>query len=127
MSIPDFPAVEPAFWPSQYTAALLQVLRRHAEWVRGARVLEIGCGSGVLLAAAGALGAVALCGVDVEPGAVTVTGRVLRALDFDAEIEVYQGDLFTPVNERRFDLIVANLPHRSSTLKGVLGGIRAVT
>jgi len=111
VSATDLLAVGPAFWPSQYTAAVLHVLRLHAEWVRGARVLEIGCGSGVLLAAAGTLGAVALCGVDVEPAAVAATRRLLRGLALDAELEVYQGDLFTPVDGRRFDLIVANLPH----------------
>lgn len=103
--------VEPAFWPSQYTAALLHALRMHGEWVRGARVLEIGCGSGVLLAAAGALGATALCGVDVEPAAVAAARRLLQGSDLEAKVEVYQGDLFTPVNGRRFDLILANLPH----------------
>jgi release factor glutamine methyltransferase len=108
---PNLPAGEPAFWPSQYTAALLHVLRQHPEWVRGARVLEIGCGSGVVLAAAGALGAAALCGVDVEPAAVAATRRLLRGLDLETEVEVHRGDLFAPVDGRRFDLIVANLPH----------------
>jgi release factor glutamine methyltransferase len=111
VSAPELPAAEPAFWPSQYTAALLHALRRHPEWARGASVLEIGCGSGVLLAAAGALGAASLCGVDVERVAVAATLELLGGLELDAEVEVHQGDLFTPVDGRRFDLVLANLPH----------------
>ena len=111
MSTTDPPAPATAFWPSQYTAALLQALRLHREWVDGARVLEIGCGSGVLLAAAGRLGAAALCGVDLEPAAVATTRTLLLDLDLTAAIEVHQGDLFAPVHDRRFDLILANLPH----------------
>ena len=111
MSTTDPPVPATAFWPSQYTAALLQALRLHPEWARDARVLEIGCGSGVLLAAAGRLGAAALCGVDLEPAAVAATGALLRGLDPAAAIEVHQGDLFVPVRGRRFDLVLANLPH----------------
>ena len=74
-------------------------------------MLEIGCGSGVLLAAAGRLGAAALCGVDLEPAAVATTRTLLLDLDLAAAIEVHQGDLFAPVHGRRFDLILANLPH----------------
>ncbi|MDF2972583.1 MAG: hypothetical protein K0R61_3033 [Microvirga sp.] len=92
MSATDLLAVGPAFWPSQYTAAMLHVLRLYAEGVRGACVLEIGCGSDVLFAAAGTLGAVALCGVDVEPAAVAATHRLLRGLAFNAELEVYRGE-----------------------------------
>ncbi len=111
MSGPEPPPAEPAFWPSPYTAGVLQVLRRHPEWVRGAGVLEIGCGSGVLLAAAGTLGAALLCGVDVEPVAITAATELLRGLDLDAVIELHRGDLFAPVNGRCFDLVLANLPH----------------
>ena len=62
---PDEPLVSPAqrapgssrlhasaaLQPSEYTAALIQVLRARAAWVRGAHALEIGSGSGVVLAA----------------------------------------------------------------------------
>lgn len=111
MSSSDPPATATAFWPSQYTAALLQTLRLHPDWVRGARVLEIGCGSGVLLAAAGRLGAAALCGVDLEPDAVAATRSLLREFDLAAGVEVHRGDLFAPVHGRSFELILANLPH----------------
>src|SRR6478735_5321654 len=96
VSSSDPPATATAFWPSQYTAALLQTLRLHPDWVRGARVLEIGCGSGVLLAAAGRLGAAALCGVDLEPDAVAATRSLLREFDLAAGVEVHRGDLFAP-------------------------------
>ncbi len=111
MSPIDRPPEGPAFWPTPYSAALVQVLRRHAEWVQDARVLEIGCGSGVVLAAAGVLGAASLCGVDVEAAAVAATCRLLETLDPRVAFEVHQGDLFAPVAGRRFELILANLPH----------------
>ena len=59
-----------ALRPSEYTAALIQVLQAKAALVRGAKVLEIGSGSGVVLAALGELGAASLCGIDIEEDAV---------------------------------------------------------
>src|ERR1044072_3184350 len=63
--------------PSEYTAALIQVLQAKAAAVCGAKVLEIGAGSGVVLAALGELGAASLCGIDIEEEDVEA-GRVLR-------------------------------------------------
>jgi len=102
------PAVA-ALRPSEYTAALVQVIRSEPSRVRGARVLEIGCGSGVVLAVLGDLGAVSLCGVDIEKDAIATGRSLLGELGHDAEI--HQGDMWQPVAGRRFDLIVANLPH----------------
>jgi len=102
------PAVA-ALRPSEYTAALVQVIRSEPSRVRGARVLEIGCGSGVVLAVLGGLGAVSLCGVDIEKDAIATGRSLLGELGHDAEI--HQGDMWQPVAGRRFDLIVANLPH----------------
>jgi SAM-dependent methyltransferase len=103
--------VSPALRPSEYTAALIQVLRARAAWVRGANALEIGSGSGVVLAALGALGAVSLCGIDIEPDAMASGRQLLRKVCRDRCVELHQGDMWLPVDGRRFDLIAANLPH----------------
>ncbi len=104
-------AVLSALRPSEYTSALIQVLRAEPARIRGAHVLELGCGSGVVLAALGALGAASLCGVDIEPGAMAASTRLLGDIGLAAPVELHQGDMWQPVAGRRFDLIVANLPH----------------
>jgi release factor glutamine methyltransferase len=102
--------MSPALRPSEYTAALIQVLRARAAWVRGANALEIGSGSGVVLAALGALGAASLCGIDIESEAVSSSALLLRGLGHGANARMYHGDMWLPVTGRRFDLITANLP-----------------
>jgi len=99
-----------ALRPSEYTSALIQALRSEPERVRGKEVLEIGSGSGVVLAALGALGAASVCGVDIERDAVEAGGLLLRRLGHD-NAEFHCGDMWLPVAGRRFDLVVANLPH----------------
>ncbi len=97
--------------PSEYTAMLIIRLRRRAAWVGGADVLDIGSGSGVVLAALSELGAAAVCGIDIEPGAVQVGRDLLRQLGRADRAEFIQGDMWQPVRGRRFGLIAANLPH----------------
>jgi hypothetical protein len=104
------PAIS-ALRPSEYTASLLQVLRKRADWVRGANALEIGFGSGVVLAAIGDLGAASLCGVDIENAAVASGALLLHQLGYGNTAELHRGDMWRPVGRRRFDLITANLPH----------------
>jgi methylase of polypeptide subunit release factors len=100
-----------ALRPSEYTAALIQVLQARSAKVRGAKVLEIGSGSGVVLAALGELGAASLCGIDIEEDAVTSGMLLLAELGHGGTAELHLGDMWLPVAGRRFDLIVANLPH----------------
>jgi release factor glutamine methyltransferase len=104
-------AVLPAMRPSEYTAALIQVLRADALSIRGANVLEIGSGSGVVLAVLGALGAASLCGIDIEDEAIESGAVLLGDLGLASTAEFHRGDMWLPVAGRRFDLIVANLPH----------------
>jgi release factor glutamine methyltransferase len=100
-----------ALRPSEYTAALIQALQARRAAVRGARVLEIGSGSGVVLAALAGLGAASLCGIDVEEDAIASGTLLLGELGHRDAAEFIQGDMWRPVGGRRFDLIVANLPH----------------
>ena len=111
-SAPDNPPHQmiTALRPSEYTAALIQVLRARAAWVRGANALEIGSGSGVVLAALGGLGAASLCGIDIESKAVASSELLLRGLGHGENARMYHGDMWLPVTGRRFDLITANLP-----------------
>jgi release factor glutamine methyltransferase len=110
---PDRAVILPpaALRPSEYTAALIQVLRAHPEKVRGKHVLEMGSGSGVVLAALAELGAASLCGIDIEEDAVVSGMRLLGDLGHGEAAEFHRGDMWRPVAGRRFDLIVANLPH----------------
>lgn len=100
-----------ALRPSEYTAALIQVLQARPGLVRGASVLDVGSGSGVVLAALGALGASSLCGIDIEEDAVASGMLLLAGLGHGKAAEFHQGDMWLPVAERCFGLIVANLPH----------------
>ena len=104
-------ALAAALRPSEYTAALIQVLHGRRDFVSGAKVLEIGSGSGVVLAALGDLGATSLCGIDIEEDAVASGVLLLDELGHGEVAELHQGDMWEPVGERRFDLVVANLPH----------------
>jgi release factor glutamine methyltransferase len=97
--------------PSEYTAALIQALRADAGRIRNAHALEIGSGSGVVLAVMGALGAASLCGVDIEDEAIVSSALLLGELGHGGIVDLHCGDMWLPVADRRFDLIGANLPH----------------
>jgi release factor glutamine methyltransferase len=97
--------------PSEYTAMLMQVLRRRGAWINGADVLEIGSGSGVVLAVMGDMGAASLCGVDIEIEAIQAGRALVSEVGYGGRAEFVRGDMWQPLAGRRFDLIAANLPH----------------
>ncbi len=75
--------------------------------VGGERMLEVGCGSGILSIHCARAGAV-VTAVDLSPQAVECTRR--NAMRNGVEIGVFQSDLFSMVNSV-FDLIVFNPPY----------------
>ena len=88
------------------TVVLADQLTRHAE---GRDVLDLGTGSGALTLAAARAGAASVTGVDLSLRSVLATR--LNCLLHGAVVRVRRGDLFGPVEGRRFGLIVANPPY----------------
>lgn len=100
-----------AFSPSAYSAALVKFMLSQKQVFAGADVLDIGCGSGVLLRAAFEFGAASLSGVDIEAQAIAASRHTLApATDAGVAVNVTQGHLYDPFKGQRFDMILANLP-----------------
>jgi ribosomal protein L11 methyltransferase len=85
------------------TRLLLEELDRRI--TGGERVLDVGCGSGVLSVAAALLGAADVVGIDIDPDAVPVT------LDNAARNQVTVQATTTPLAEvqGRYDIVLANI------------------
>jgi release factor glutamine methyltransferase len=115
------PAPDDRFRPSEYTALLLGAVRARGDRIQGARALEIGCGSGTVLAALADAGAASVCGVDVEADAIEASRRLVAGCGVSGIVELLQGDMWAPVAGRPFDVIAANLPHFPSD-RPLLGG-----
>jgi ribosomal protein L11 methyltransferase len=75
--------------------------------VEGARVLDVGCGSGILAIAALKLGARDAFGVDTDPIAIESTVANARRNRLTGRIRARVGRL--PSHEPAFDLVLANL------------------
>jgi ribosomal protein L11 methyltransferase len=73
----------------------------------GERVLDVGCGSGVLAIAAARLGAASAVGIDIHPAAVTATRANAERNRLDGRITA----LATPLHELTdsFDVVMANI------------------
>jgi release factor glutamine methyltransferase len=85
-------------------------VRTLARQRRPPRGLEIGTGSGVVLAAMLAAGCAQAVGVELEPAAVERTRQLLAETGLQPRGVVRQGHLWEPVQGERFDLIACNLP-----------------
>ena len=84
-----------------------ELLASQAQHVRG-RVLDLGSGSGACGIAAARHGCQVVA-VDINPSAVRCTR--INALLNNATVEARQGDLFAPVVDERFDVVLFNPPY----------------
>lgn len=86
-----------------------------------ARVLEIGTGSGaVAVTLASERPALRITATDVSSEALSVAVGNAEALGVAGRIRFLAGDLYAPVEDERFDLIVSNPPYVSDSRRGSL-------
>ncbi len=76
----------------------------------GEHVLELGTGCGLLAILAAKAGARVLA-TDVNPAALRCARNNSRTHDVEKRVEFRLGDLFEPVDDERFDLIILNPPY----------------
>ncbi|WP_320778338.1 HemK2/MTQ2 family protein methyltransferase [Streptomyces sp. CRN 30] len=100
--------VLPGVYAPQDDTSLLTDALAEEPLAPGARVLDVGTGSGALALAAARRGA-RVTAVDVSRRAVA-TAR-LNALLAGVRVRAVRGNLFAPVRDDRFDLILANPPY----------------
>ncbi len=85
----------------------------------GATVLDMGTGSGIgAVAAAGWTSQV--IAVDINPAAVRCARINVLLNQVEERVEVRQGDLFAPVQGRRFDVVLFNPPYLRGTPRNAL-------
>jgi ribosomal protein L3 glutamine methyltransferase len=76
------------------------------------RVLDLCTGSGCLaILAAHHFPNAAVDAVDISKGALDVAARNVGAYGLEDRISLYRGDLFAPLGDARYDLIITNPPY----------------
>jgi ribosomal protein L11 methyltransferase len=101
-----------AFGSGSHPATRLAVAAVEAWLAPGDRVLDVGCGSGVLAIVALRLGAEAAVGIDVDPAALFATEANAEANGVADRLAVRQAGLGEPVrgvSPGQTDLVVANI------------------
>jgi release factor glutamine methyltransferase len=113
----------PGVYLPQHDTSLLSTALAAAGIRPGARVLDIGCGTGALSIAAARTHPSGITAVDVSRRAVW-TAR-LNMLVRGIRATVLRGDVFDRVAGRTFDLILANPPYVPGTPRAPRGRHRA--
>lgn len=104
--------------PQRDTHFLAEAFRRE-RLPTGAKVLDVCTGSGALAMLAASAGAGGVDAVDICPRAVAAARMNVEECGFD--VRVLRGDLFTPVSDRWYDLILANPPYVPTMPAGRVG------
>ncbi|MEM9383550.1 MAG: 50S ribosomal protein L11 methyltransferase [Pseudomonadota bacterium] len=90
------------------TASCLRWLDAHGSVLRapGSRVLDYGCGSGILSVAAAKLGATRVCAVDLDPQALLATAQNARRNQVLEQLAIMAPE---PLAASAYDVVLANI------------------
>ncbi|MCH7906139.1 MAG: peptide chain release factor N(5)-glutamine methyltransferase [Chloroflexi bacterium] len=104
--------------PRPETELLVDLALRWAAGRSGLQIADIGTGSGALaVTLASEMRDAAIDAVDLSPRALDVARSNARQFGVADRIEFLEGDLAGPLEGRRYQLVIANLPYvRSDTL-----------
>ena len=118
--------IEPGtgFGAGGHPTTLLLLERLSQLDLAGRRVLDVGCGTGVLAVAAALLGARAVTALDIDPAAIAAAARNIAANGVADRVELIDGAL-TPAVGSGFDLVLANIV--LDVLVSLAGGLRRAT
>ena len=88
---------------------------RGGKSAQGKKVLDLGCGSGILGIGARVLGCGYVCGCDIDPKApdVALSNAALNGID-GSDFKIYAGDILSDAGLRRelgseYDIVMANI------------------
>ncbi len=106
-----------AFGTGQHATTRMCLAELERQLRPGARVLDVGSGSGVLSTAAALLGAEHVDAVDIDPAAVSATADNARRNGVDAIVRIAHGSLdaawpFDKPPDGRYDVTLGNLSSR---------------
>jgi methylase of polypeptide subunit release factors len=106
------------FRPSTITTMLAESMK--VDW--GQKVIDVGCGSGILSIIAAKLGASRVIGVDPAAGTVEVASANARSQGVEDRTTFYEGDMFDPVPEDfEADLVIGDVSGIPDTLATASG------
>lgn len=88
------------------TSGCLELMEKYIK--KGDKVLDVGCGSGILSIGAALLGSRCVYAIDIDPVAVEVTEENVALNGFSDVVRVEEGDLTKGVDFRA-DIVAANL------------------
>jgi HemK-related putative methylase len=122
----DGPDISLVILPQVFNPKLLRSGEFFAEFLSGSdlvrsssRVLDLGTGSGVAAITAARRGC-SVTAVDINPAAVRCARINAMLNDIDGRIDTRSGDLFEPVGDERFDLVLFNPPYYRGTPRDAL-------
>jgi release factor glutamine methyltransferase len=99
---------------TEYLVEKALELARHIDQPRldNPRIVDIGTGSGAIaVALAHHLPEAEVTAIDISPAPLAIARQNARRNDVDRRIRFVEGDLFTPVADERFDIVVSNPPY----------------